>query len=219
MKNYFNDTIFIRDFSYKRTKTSLLIRKVLYLMARHFNFLTCCSCRISSLRASTRFWSSRLSWDNKSVPSSAFNDSLVDSIACKLASKLCKLRCCGTNIRQNHSSKQSVDLCEFHLYINIFLWKISSYLFIFRIMILTRKECKFISNINKTININPVKAFNIPIPTLGINVFSDCCLFSFSIFISDKILSREALNFLCCVSICCIWFISWSISLLIHTVG
>lgn len=52
--------------------------------------------------------------------------------------------------------------------------------------------------------------------TLGINVFSDCCLFSFSIFISDRILSLDALNFLCCVSICCIWFISWSISLLIR---
>lgn len=52
--------------------------------------------------------------------------------------------------------------------------------------------------------------------TLGMNVFSDCCLFSFSIFISDRILSLDALNFLCCVSICCIWFISWSISLLMR---
>ncbi len=52
--------------------------------------------------------------------------------------------------------------------------------------------------------------------TLGMKVFSDCCLFSFSIFISDRILSLEALNFLCCVSICCIWFINWSISLLIR---
>lgn len=110
-----NCTIFIvRDFSYKRTKVSWLGRKVPHLMARHFRFLTCCSCRISSLRASTRFWSSRLSWDNKSVPSSAFNDSLVDSIACKLASKLCKLRCYGTDIRQIHSSKQSVEFDEFH---------------------------------------------------------------------------------------------------------
>lgn len=88
----------------------LWLRKVPHLMERYFHFLTCCSCRISSLRASTRFWSSRLSWDNKSVPNSAFNDSLVDSIACKLASRLCKLRCCGTDIRQNHSSKQSIDL-------------------------------------------------------------------------------------------------------------
>lgn len=52
--------------------------------------------------------------------------------------------------------------------------------------------------------------------TLGMKVFSDCCLFSFSIFISDRMLSLEALNFLCCVSICCIWFMSWSISLLMR---
>lgn len=59
--------------------------------------LACWSWRISSFRASTLFWSSRLSWESKSVPSSAFNDSLVDSIACKLASKLCKLRCYKTD--------------------------------------------------------------------------------------------------------------------------
>lgn len=52
--------------------------------------------------------------------------------------------------------------------------------------------------------------------TLGMKVFSDCCLFSFSIFISERILSLEALNFRCWVSICCIWFISWSISLLMR---
>lgn len=124
-----NYTVFISDFSYKRTKISLLKRKVQHLMARRFHFLTCCSWRISSLRASTRFWSSRLSWDNKSVPSSAFSDSLVDSIACKLASKLCKLRCYRTGMRQNHSSEQSLTLYEFSVYINVFWWHISSHLF------------------------------------------------------------------------------------------
>lgn len=58
-------------------------------------FLTCCSWRISSLRSSTRLWSSRLSWESRSVPSSAFRDSLVDSMACRLASRLWRLRCWG----------------------------------------------------------------------------------------------------------------------------
>ena len=83
--------------------TLLLARKTLFTTVDYqqkfflSTVLACWSWRISSFSASTLFWSSRLSWESKSVPSSAFSDSLVDSIACKLASKLCKLRCYMTD--------------------------------------------------------------------------------------------------------------------------
>lgn len=140
--------------------------------------LTCCSWRISSLRSSTLLWSSRLSWESRSVPSSAFSDSLVDSIACRLASRLWRLRCWELG-----KLKKKILVDE------------------------TWGKCLTGGHFERTLG---------TLITLGINVFSDCCLFSFSIFISDRILSLDALNFLCCVSICCIWFISWSISLLIR---
>lgn len=138
--------------------------------------LTCWSWRISSLRSSTRLWSSRLSCESRSVPNSAFSDSRVDSMAWRLASRLWRLRCCSGRRRK---SQTWVD-CTNRLWVG-----------------------------NKLNSGHKMS-------TLGMNVFSDCCLFSFSIFISDRMLSLEALNFLCCVSICCIWFINWSISLLMR---
>lgn len=123
--------------------------------------LTCCSCRISSLRASTRFWSSRLSWDNKSVPSSAFSDSLVDSIACKLASKLCKLRCYGTGIRQNNSSEQPTDLrisifylCKYLLWLSLIIFSDFNY-------DVNQRGMQIYQSRQWNNNIKPVMTFNI----------------------------------------------------------
>lgn len=172
--------------------------------------LTCWSWRISSLRSSTRLWSSRLSWESRSVPSSAFSDSLVDSMAWRLASRLWRLRCWrGRRGRKIQTSVDSTDR----------LWAGNR----LNPSCRSRKTMKDFQFSQALVSLKSDFVVQIMtlwqhqyMITLGMKVFSDCCLFSFSIFISDRILSLEALNFLCCVSICCIWFISWSISLLMR---